>query len=281
MGKYHRPTELTEALGLLAAAPLTVAAGCTDLFPATPARALPGDILDITAIAGLRGMSRGPGGWRIGATTTWTDILRADLPPAFGGLQRAAQEVGSVQIQNAGTIAGNLCTASPAGDGVPCLLTLDAVVELRSAAGTRTLPVADLLTGARRTARRADELVSAILIPEVAGRGHFLKLGARRYLVISIAMVATRLAFEDGRIAQAAIAVGACGPVATRLPELEAALAGLTANDAPRAVDAELVAPRLAPIDDIRADADYRTHAATELIRRSLTALAAPAGAAA
>ncbi|MCP3971117.1 MAG: xanthine dehydrogenase family protein subunit M [Rhodobacteraceae bacterium] len=275
MATYHRPTDLTEALDLLGTSPLTVAAGCTDLYPTTQAKSLQGDILDITAIASLRGITLDGAGWRIGAATTWADIGRADLPPGFAGLQQAAREVGSVQIQNVGTIVGNLCTASPAGDGAPCLLTLDASVELRSTAATRVLALHEFLTGARQTAARPDELVTATLIPAsaTAGTGQFEKLGARRYLVISIAMAALRLQTGAGRITGAAIAIGACSPTATRLPELETALTGLPLPDAPRTVTRDLIARRLDPIDDIRADRDYRIDAATELVRRGLANL--------
>ena len=130
MNAYHRPETLGDALALLAETPVTLAAGCTDLFPATELQELPGAVLDLTAIADLRGVCTTSEGWRIGATTTWSDLIAADLPPAFDMLKQAAGEVGSVQIQNAGTIAGNLCNASPAADGVPPLLALDAVVEI-------------------------------------------------------------------------------------------------------------------------------------------------------
>ncbi len=122
-----RPRTLSEAISAAGSGDrVVIAAGCTDLFPATQSQTLTGRILDLTSVDGLRGISRAAGGWRIGAATTWTDILRADLPPAFDGLKAAARQVGGVQIQNAGTIGGNLCNASPAADGVPPLLTLDA-----------------------------------------------------------------------------------------------------------------------------------------------------------
>ena len=138
-----------------------------------------------------------------------------------------------MQIQNAGTLAGNLCNASPAADGVPALLVLDAEVELASAAGTRRLALADFILGNRKTARRPGELVTAVRIPKAsaAGRSHFVKLGARRYLVISIVMAAARLAVDEaGLVSEAAIAVGACSAVAQRLPALEAALLGEPAD---------------------------------------------------
>ena len=279
MVAYYRPGRLSEALAMLADAPMTVAAGCTDLFPATERRALSGTVLDLTAIAGLRGIAATADGLRIGACTTWTDLLAADLPPAFDMLKQAAAEVGSVQIQNAGTVGGNLCNASPAADGVPCLLALDAEVELASAAGHRRMPLAAFLTGPRRTALTGGELLSAVHVPRAAMQGdsRFLKLGARRYLVISIAMVAARLSVDSGRIAEAAVAVGACSAVARRLPALEAVLRGAPAADAPRLVRPELLAPALAPISDVRADAAYRHEAAAVLVRRALAGLV-PAG---
>lgn len=274
---YHRPTALPEALRLLGEAPHVVAAGCTDLYPATQSKSLAGPVLDVTAIADLRGITEDAAGWRIGAATTWTDIVEAHLPPPFLGLQQAAKEVGAIQIQNSGTIAGNLCTASPAGDGIPPLLTLDASVELASERGTRLLPLSQFLTGARRTALAEDELITAILVPAPAAQGHaaFQKLGARHSLVISIAMVAVRLAVEDGRIAEAAIAVGACSPVAQRLPGIETDLIGAPLHAAAARVRQKDLAAVLSPIDDIRADATYRVTAATELVCRALSGLAA------
>ncbi|MEM7044614.1 MAG: xanthine dehydrogenase family protein subunit M [Pseudomonadota bacterium] len=275
-GAYLRPETLDAALDVLASGDVTVAAGCTDLFPATERRELPGRVLDITGIQELSGISVEEGGLRLGAATSWTAILRADLPPALRALQLAAREVGAMQIQNRGTLAGNLCNASPAADGVPPLLVVDAEVELRSISGTRRLPLADFLTGPRRTARRSDELLTAIFIPQtaLAGNSYFLKLGARSYLVISIAMTAARMVIEDGIVTDAALAVGACGPVATRLPEVERALVGhpLRAD----AITDAAVARTLSPIDDVRADAGYRSRSAAELLRRTVKALVTP-----
>ncbi len=271
---YERPDSLAEALDLLAEPGFRVAAGCTDLLPATERKVLPGPVLDITGIASLRGIDVGESGVRIGATTTWSDIVRADLPPAFDGLKLAAREVGASQIQNRGTIAGNLCNASPAADGVPPLLTLDAEVEVQSAGGSRRLPLAAFFTGPRQTALASDEMVTAVHVPVTAmsGESHFLKLGARRYLVISIAMTAARLRLEDGIVAEAALAVGACGPVATRLDEAEAALVGRPLD--PALIMDEMVTGAISPIEDIRADADYRRKAAAELLRRTVAGLA-------
>ncbi len=275
---YERPDCLADALRLLASAPRTILAGGTDLYPATRTSSLRGDVLDITALPELQGFEDQGPSWRLGACMTWSQIIQAPLPPAFDALKLAAREVGAWQIQNAGTLAGNLCNASPAADGVPALLILDAEVELASAAGRRRLPLSDFIEGPRRTARRSDELMTAVILPKAAceGLSDFLKLGARKYLVISIAMVAVRVALEVGRIRQAALAVGSCSAVATRLPRLESALVGHSLEDALAMLDDAAVAEALSPIDDVRGSADYRRKAAAELLRRALRRLRIP-----
>lgn len=253
-----------------------ILAGGTDLYPAEKGRALTFPVLDLAGLDGLRGIAATDDGLRIGACTTWADIARTPLPPALAALQQAAVEVGGPQVQTAGTLGGNLCNASPAADGVPPLLACDAKVELASRRGTRQLALSDYLTGPRRTLRAPDEILTAILIPQsgLAGRSRFLKLGARRYLVISIAMVAVRLAADAGRITEAAVSVGACSATARRLAAVEAALAGRPPHQAAAAVRDADVAARLAPMDDLRASAAYRATAAAELIRRALSDLA-------
>lgn len=275
MGRYLRPASLPEALAAMSAAPRVPLAGGTDHYPARVSRAPDEDLLDLTAIPDLRTIAEDEVGWRFGAATTWTDVVGSDLPPLFDGLKAAAREVGGAQIQNTGTLGGNLCNASPAADGTPNWLVLDAEVELASAAGTRILPVSAFVLGNRRTARRPDELLTAIRVPRPNGpaRGAFLKLGARRYLVISIVMVAAAAVFDAaGRIARAGIAVGACSPVAVRLGALEARLVG-------QRPDAALVEPAdldpIAPIDDVRGTAAYRRDAALTLVRRAVAGLAA------
>ena len=274
MPAYFRPKTLDEALEIRAAGPVVVLAGGTDVYPAKTARAGWGDmrhadVLDISAIKGLRGISEQGSKLRFGALTTWTDLARASLPPAFAGYQAAARDVGGAQVQNRGTLVGNICTASPAGDGIPCLLTLDAAVELTSLSGCRSVPIVDFISGYRKTVLRPDELVTALVIPKPAEgtRGRFVKLGARRYLVISIVMAAAVLTEdEDCKITEARVAVGACTPVAHRLSALENALVGHALGEA-----SDIVAPEhfsgLAPIDDIRASGAYRREAAVEVVR--------------
>jgi CO/xanthine dehydrogenase FAD-binding subunit len=276
MGSYQRPTELDDGLQALAAGNLTIVAGGTDYYPARVERPLAEDVLDITGLVALRGIAATDDGFRFGAGVTWSELMATRLPRCFDGLKQAAREVGGRQIQNAGTIAGNLCNASPAADGIPPLLTLDATIELASLAGTRELPLADFVTGNRRTRRRPDELVTAILVRPPAGpaRSRFLKLGARKYLVISIVMVAAVVEeAENGTVAAARVAVGACSAVAQRLPELEAALSGRRLEPRLGGVAAPEHLAALTPIDDIRGPAGYRRDAALILVRRLLAQL--------
>lgn len=271
MPNYHRPAGLEEALAVLAK-PHTVLAGGTDFYPARVGRAIDDDILDITAIADLSGIAASDRGWRIGATTRWSDVIDADLPPLFDGLKQAAREVGGRQIQNAGTVAGNLCNASPAADGVPPLLALDAEVEIASRRGARRIALAAFITGNRRTVLAPDELVVAVhvLRPARPARSAFKKLGARRYLVISIAMAAATLECDRDRIVTARIAVGACSAVAQRLPALEQELVDAPIDRAvAERVRAVHLAP-LAPIDDVRGSAAYRQDVVLTLLRRLL-----------
>ncbi|MGX9966765.1 FAD binding domain-containing protein [Roseomonas sp. F4] len=275
---YHRPTTLRDALAIRAGADVMVLAGGTDVFPARTARAAWGDpthkdVLDISAVPGLRGIDETATGWRIGCLITWSAIAHAKLPPLFDGLKAAAREVGGMQVQNRGTLIGNLVTASPAGDGIPNLLALDASVEIAGPRGTRLLPVDHFLTGYRATALAADELAIALHVPRLeAAQGAFRKLGARHYLVISIAMAAGVVATDAaGRITTARIALGACSAVAQRLPALEAALLGVDRAQAARMVQPQHLAS-LTPIDDIRATAAYRRDAALVLLRDLLEA---------
>lgn len=266
---YARPQTLTEALRLKAEGGWRVLAGGTDLYPGA-GTLLPGPMLDLSALAELAGI-RSDRGLRIGAATPWSVIAEAVLPPALYGLQQAARLVGGRQVQNAGTIGGNLCNASPAADGVPPLLVLDAEVELLSYNGRRVLPLSRFLIGPRQTALAEDEVLTAVLIPDRAlrGRSAFVKLGSRTHLVISIAMVAARIEVRDGHVVAAALAVGSCGPVATRLTAVEAAMVGAPMAHAVGRIAASDVEAALAPIDDVRASASYRREAAMELVRRA------------
>ena len=276
--RFERPASVAEAACLLAGGGWRVLAGGTDVYPAHVGRPLAAPLLDITGIAALRGIRRTPEGWSIGAATTWTDVLRAELPPLFDALKQAAREVGGVQVQNMGTVVGNLCNASPAADGIPVLMALDAEVVLRSGEGERRCPVVEFVSGNRRTACTPHELVVAleVLARSPRARSAFVKLGGRRYLTISMTMVAVAVdVAADGAVARAGIAVGSCSVVARRLPALERRLVGapLDARLAERVEPGDL--EPLSPIDDLRASADYRLDATVTLLQRALAELAA------
>lgn len=278
---FERPGSLGEATERLGESSWTILAGGTDLYPGlanqvTWAAATPQRVLDISGIDELAQIEETPDGYRIGSLVTWSQICAAELPRWFETLRLAALQVGGLQIQNRATVAGNLCNASPAADGVPALLALGAEVELTSHTGVRRLPLTTFITGNRRTARADDELVSALCIPHhrSSSRSSFMKLGARTHLVISIAMLAALLeADESGRIARARVAVGACSEVAQRLETLEARLTGSRWDADLGALVEEEDLASLSPIDDVRASAAYRSRAALVMLRRILREL--------
>lgn len=274
---YFRPNSLQDALNVLADTRATILAGGTDVFPALGDRPLSGPVLDISGLAEIRGIQFTSEHIIFGARTTWSEVIAASLPRGFDGLKAAAREVGSVQIQNAATVAGNLCNASPAADGVAALLALDAELVLSSRNASRTLPLSEFILGNRKTARQPDELLTSIRVPRRVENAlsTFLKLGARRYLVISIVMVSCNLVVDPfGGIREALICVGSCSAAALRLTELERALVGQFARPGLRQIPNAGHLARLSPIDDVRATAAYRRDAALTLVRRALEACA-------
>ena len=231
---YYRPDKINEALDSLSREKLTIAAGCTDLLPSTQQENLGNNILDISGIKSLRHISFENGFRKIGSGVTWTDLVENnELPKCYDMLKECSLQIGSKQIQNLGTIGGNLCNASPAADGVPCLLSLDASIELLSVNGKRVLKLEDFIKGSRKTELQNNEILSAILIPKEAeiGRSSFLKLGARKYLVISIAMIACKLNLKKDVISEITISVGSCSAVAKRIKSLENLLGGKSIKD--------------------------------------------------
>jgi len=266
---------LAEALQLLYQKEASVLAGGTDFFPASGDYPLPEKILDITQVEELRYIRSDDSGWTIGAGTTWTDLIQANLPRVFDSLKEAAREVGSIQIQNAGTIAGNLCNASPAADGVPPLLTLNAEVELASVKGQRRLLLSEFIHGPRNTDIEANELMTAIHIPSLpdTARSGFFKLGSRKYLVISVVMASiVLLADEQDKLVHVSIAVGACSAVAKRLTALEQRLLGKSIHSDLLSLLTLDLFDSLTPIDDVRSSGQYRTLSAFEIVRRLLGA---------
>lgn len=259
--ELRRPATLAAALGMLREeGPLTPLAGCTDLyvglhFGAVEARRF----LDLSRVEELRGIEPLGDGLHIGALTTWSAVrdsplVRARLPI----LAAAAGEVGGVQIQNRGTVGGNVANGSPAGDSLPVLAVAEAVVVARSAAGERRIPFAEFYTGYRTSVLRPDELIVAIELPAVPGSQWFRKVGTRAAQAISkVVMAAVRAPWPR-------IAFGSMGPTVVRASATEACLAGGgSIDDAALALSAEL-----APIDDLRSTAVYRTRVAANLLRQ-------------
>lgn len=270
MTSYYRPDNLEEALEFLNEQPRILLAGGTDFFPARVGKPINENVLDITGINSLRSIEIRSESIKIGALTTWSDIVQSNLPPAFNGLKKAAITIGGIQTQNAATICGNICNASPAADSVPNLMALEARVKLQSSNETRILKLEDFLLGNRKTSRKPNELVSEILIPNHNDNssGNFEKLGARAYLVISIVMVGAVVELDNQQtVLKLKIAVGSCSPVAKRLRLLEKEAVGQKITSIKieqKHIDS------LKPINDIRATADYRYNIIPELLIRAI-----------
>ncbi len=231
------------------------------------------NVLDINGLAALRGIAETDTHWVVGARTTWTDLVRHPLPAAFDALKQAAREVGSVQIQNVASIAGNLCNASPAADGVPGLLVLDAEVELRSAAATRHLPLPDFILGNRRTALAARRDGHRHPHPETRCCRHLGLRQARR------AALSRHLHRHGGgapvRRERHRRGSGHCrrlllgGRQAARRRRSRACVASLRTVRSPlRSLSAPMA--ELSPIDDVRGSAEYRRDAAREIVARAV-----------
>ena len=272
---YSRPKTLDAALHALARNEGQILSGGTDFFPALGDRPAHDRVIDISGLTEIKGIAIEADHIRIGGLTTWSQLVATPLPRCFDGLKSAAREIGGIQIQNRGTVGGNLCNASPAADSVPPLLALDAGVELVSAVGTRRVSLADFIVGNRKTVRRPDEILANVIVPRTVddAASAFLKLGARRYLVISIVMVAAVVKTDNaGSVTDARIAVGSCSAVARRLTLLERALVGVPARNGLGATTLAEHLAQLSPINDVRATATYRNDAALTLVGRVLEA---------
>ena len=257
------PRSLDEALAWLARDPsLVPLAGCTDVYVALQFGTLDAaGFLNLWPLDELRGIHMRDDTLVIGALDTHSAIIRSpDVQRHLPMLAAASREIGGVQIQNRGTLGGNIANASPAGDTLPVLAAADAVVVLRSAEGERRVPFTEFYTGYRASVRRDGELVTAVEVPPVPGRQWFRKVGTRAAQAIS------KVVFAGVNGAAPRIAIGSVAPTVVRLPRTEAALAGGAAADA--AMD--VLRSEIAPIDDIRSTADYRSRVAANLLRRFL-----------
>jgi CO/xanthine dehydrogenase FAD-binding subunit len=255
----RRPRTLVQALAMMRdEAPLTPLAGCTDVYVNLQfGTARESRYIDLWPLHELRGISADKHTLRIGALNTYTEIIESSIIRRWlPMLVAAAREIGGKQIQNRGTLGGNIANASPAGDALPVLAAADAMVVLASADGERRVPFTSFYTGYRKSVRLDDELITAIDVPRIKGRQWWRKVGTRRAQAISKVMMAG----VNGPAVR--LAVGSVAATVLRLRKTEQALsAGASIEDATR-----LLFEEITPIDDLRSTADYRRRVAANLL---------------
>lgn len=255
----RRPGSLHDALHMLRdEGPLMPLAGCTDVYVNLHfGLAKEQRYIDLWPLAELRGIVADGSILRVGALTTYSELIRSPLVRRrIPMLAAAAREVGGRQIQHRGTIGGNIANASPAGDALPALAAADAVIVLRSASLDRKVPIVEFFTGYRATVRRHDELIVAVEIPKIEGRQYWRKVGTRRAQAISKVMCA---AVRGPRVK---VALGSVAATVVRLPDTEHILSSRGAL-----AEAQAVLKReIAPIDDVRSSAHYRREVSANLL---------------
>jgi CO/xanthine dehydrogenase FAD-binding subunit len=258
------PRSLDEALGMMRArGPVIPLAGCTDVYVELNAGHVPGQrYLNLARLDALRGIEVTGGSGaddvlRIGALVTYTELIESRLvAERLPILAAAAREVGGIQIQNRGTLGGNIANGSPAGDTLPVLAVAEAVIVLASASGTRRVPFTSFYTGYRASVRTPDELIVAVEIPPVRGKQWFRKVGTRAAQAIS------KIVMAGVRDSVPRISLGSVAPTVVRLPETEAHLGrGGSLDEAARILAAEI-----RPIDDLRSTAAYRRQVSINLL---------------
>jgi CO/xanthine dehydrogenase FAD-binding subunit len=278
--RFYRARSWTDALKMKAdfgreAVPLN---GGTDLMVEINfGRRRPEALIDLASLEELRTWREEDGEVCIGAGTTMARIV-AEFRERIPGLAMAARTVGSPQIRNRATLGGNVATASPAGDTLPPLVVLDAVVEVESVRGARSVRMTDFLVGPKKSTLAADELIRSIRVPATAGRQQFAKVGTRNAMVIAVCSVALLL---DPAHRKVRVCVGSAAPIPVAAPDAETYLSTVMDQrslwTAARDLDTDvvdhfgdLVAASTSPIDDVRGSADYRRHAVAVLARRTL-----------
>jgi CO/xanthine dehydrogenase FAD-binding subunit len=249
-------------------------AGGTDLMVLLESGALPpGHYVSLANCPELRGIEETGDGVTIGALTTYTEIQRSDaLQREYGMLANAASETGGVATQNRGTIGGNIANASPAADTPPVLLAYDAMLELLSSAGSRRMAYADFHHGYKKMDLGPGELIARIHLPRRAPgwRDYYRKVGPRRAQAISKVCFAGAIRMDGTTIADVRIALGSVAPTVIRAKGAEAALRNRSLTAETIALAERSLASEIAPIDDIRSTARYRTRVACNLLREFL-----------
>jgi CO/xanthine dehydrogenase FAD-binding subunit len=273
-----RPRSLEEAVRSLEEDPALVpAAGCTDLMVRGPEALHRMDrVIDLLGVPELRGIREVEGWLEIGAATSFSEIRRsAAVRAAFPILAEAAGLVGGWQIQNRATLGGNLANASPAGDSLPVLLALDAVVVAAGGKDFREIPCSYFHVGYRKTALRPGEIVARVRLPyPPAGTVQgFRKVGTREAQAISKVVVAMAGRVEEDRIAEIRLAAGSVAATPVRLRAAEEAVRGRAPGPDTADLAGREGAREVTPVDDVRSTADYRRFALERVVRRLMRSL--------
>ncbi len=272
--KYAAPTTVDEARSLLADNPGSrVFAGATDLIPQMRSgRPEPAVLVDLKRIDQLMAVSHGEGKWTIGAATPTADLTRnGAFSGMFPGISEGAGLIGSDQIQNRSSLGGNLCNGSPAADSVPALIAADARAVIASSDGTRTVAVAEVVTGPGQTSLADDEFIVEFEIDDApANTGDaYLRMIPRTEMDIAVVGAAVRLTMDGDTVTDASVVLGAVAPTAVRVPDAEAALVGSRLDDDTLAAVSAAASAACNPIDDKRGTIEYRTQVAGVLAKRA------------
>jgi CO/xanthine dehydrogenase FAD-binding subunit len=279
-GQFSAPTLLADALAAVEAGHRPVAGG-TDLVVGTRQGkwSLPEDLVALDRVAELRGIQETPAGLRVGATTSHADLAAHEaIRERWTAIADAASIVGSPATRHVGTLGGNLANASPAAETSGPLLCFEAHVLLRSTAGERRIPLAELFTGPGRTTVASNELIVAVEVPELSGAGScYVRLEFRRQMEIAVVGATAVVRLEGDVVRDARIAITALAPTVRRVAAAESALVGTNGGPAAAAEAGRLAAAAATPISDVRASLDYRKSMAAVVVRRAITAAIARA----
>ena len=274
--EYFQPENLQKALEIKAEykEELKVAAGSTDLLVANYEKLHEIEYwLDLVKLDELKEIKVKDNKLHIGAMVTHLDLMDSDLiKDKLPVLAAAAEDVGSPQIRSRGTIGGNICTSSPAGDLLAPLLSYKASFKLRSTDGERIVKAEDFFTGPKRNLMEADELLTEIIIPMTENKreGSWIKVGRRKALVISTLTLAVVLEFEGEKIIKAGVAMGSVAPTPVRLKGIEAVMIDQTLKDLDYKALGKEVKSSINPIDDLRGTKEYREDVAVDVMVRAL-----------
>ncbi|MAT63385.1 MAG: xanthine dehydrogenase family protein subunit M [Actinomycetota bacterium] len=267
---------LNEACVVLAENPATtVLAGGTDLMvQANRGMQSMDSVLDLSRILELKEWTLKDSEIVLGAGISYTDLAEPQIATVVPALAQAARTVGSPQIRNAGTLGGNLATASPAGDTIPVLVAMDAVLQLKSSSGNREVAITDFITGVKSNALQAGEIIQSITMPVFQGPQEFLKVGTRNAMVISVVSLALVTDYLGRKLR---VGVGSVSPVPFRATEAEEFISQefdweKNSSLSEKVINkfSDMVADSTKPIDDHRGTADYRKHAVGILAKRAL-----------